>query len=186
MVDRATLTRWHMLLAAFIFPAILMFLVTGGFYTWGIKGSYQDSVHDVPLDKPLGTDAADLQALVAAELQRLGVAPPSGAAKVKKGGTSYALEWTGSSRDVLLEPTADPTVARLTIKDTTWYRKLVQLHKAKGGQAFKVYAAVLAVSLLLILCTGYIIALQSPRLRKSALVASLAGLLTFMLVVAVS
>ncbi len=25
MVDRTTLTRWHMLLAAFIFPAILMF-----------------------------------------------------------------------------------------------------------------------------------------------------------------
>ena len=186
MVDRATLTRWHMLLAAFVFPAILMFLVTGGFYTWGIKGSYRDSVHDVSLDKPLGTDAAELQALVEAELRRLEVTPPSGAAKVKRGGTSYQLEWTGASRDVVLEPTSDPTVARLTVKDTTWYRKLVQLHKAKGGQVFKVYAAVLAVSLLLILCTGFLMALLSPRLRKPALVASLLGFVTFLLVAAVS
>jgi hypothetical protein len=186
MIDRATLTRLHMLLAAFIFPAILMFLVTGGFYTWGIKGSYQDSVHDVSLDEPLSADAAKLQALVEAELRRLAIAPPSGAAKVKKGGTSYTLEWTGASRDVVLEPTADPAVARLTVKDTTWYRKLVQLHKAKGGQVFKVYAALLATSLLLILCTGYIIALQSPRLRKSALAASMVGVVTFVLVVAAS
>lgn len=186
MLDRATLIRWHMLLAAFIFPAILMFLVTGGFYTWGIKGSYHDSTIDLALDAPLQADTAELRALVEAELQRLDIAVPSGAPKVKKGGTSFALEWTGASRDVLLEPTADPTVARLTIKETTWYRQLVQLHKAKGGQVFKVYAAVLAVSLLLILLTGFVMALQSPRLRRPALGASLLGVVTFVLVAAVS
>lgn len=186
MVDRATLTRWHMLLAAFIFPAIVMFLVTGGFYTWGIKGSYESTVHELSLEEPLAKDAAALQALVETELQRLAIAPPSGAAKVKQGGTSYQLEWTGSNRDVVLEPTTDPAIARLTVKDTSWYRQLVQLHKAKGGQVFKIYAAVLAVSLLLILCTGFTIALQSPRLRKSALGASLVGLVTFLLVAAVS
>lgn len=186
MVDRATLTRWHMLLAAFIFPAILMFLVTGGFYTWGIKGSYRDTVHEIALDAPLSADAAALRALVETELARLSIEAPSGSPGVKKGGTSYKLEWTGADRDVVLEPTADPSVARLTVKDTSWYRQLVQLHKAKGGQVFKVYAAVLAVSLLLILCTGYILALQSPRLRRPALGASLLGLLTFLVVAALS
>lgn len=186
MVDRATLTRWHMLLAAFIFPAILMFLVTGGFYTWGIKGSYRDTVHEIALQAPLSADAAALRALVETELARLSIEAPSGSPGVKKGGTSYKLEWTGVDRDVVLEPTADPSVARLTVKDTSWYRQLVQLHKAKGGQVFKVYAGVLAVSLLLILCTGYILALQSPRLRRPALGASLLGLLTFVVVAAVS
>ena len=64
------------------------------------------------------------------------------------------LEWTGSSKDVILEPTDKKLIAKLTVKHTTWYRHLVQLHKAKGGNPFKVYAAILAISLALLLASG--------------------------------
>ena len=136
-MNRATLTKIHLLLAAFMFPVALMFLVTGGFYTWGIKGSYDSQTYDVVLANALTEDAAQLTAVAEAELQRLGVPVPSGGAKIKKIGTAYQLEWTGSDRDVILEPGSEELVAQLTVKDTNWYRHFVQLHKAKGGQLFK-------------------------------------------------
>jgi hypothetical protein len=183
LTSRTTLVSLHMLLAAFIFPVACMFLVTGGFYTWGIKGSYDSHAHTIALEKPLTADLPNLVALVQQELQKLSVPAPSGGAGIKKGGTSFKLEWTGSERDVVLEPTADPLTAKLTIKDTTWYRHLVQLHKAKGGQLFKIYAAVLAVSLFVILFSGFIMAWQVPKYRRLALVFSAAGVCMFLLMI---
>lgn len=184
--NRLALIKVHMLLAAFIFPAALMFLVTGGFYTWDIKGSYSKEVHIIELSKPLVADENQLNGLMKQELEKLSIEPPSGNAKIKKGGTSFKAEWTGSKRDVVFEPTADPMSAKLIVKETTWYRQLVQLHKAKGGQLFKVYAATLAVSLFAILSTGFILALQIPKFRKSATYAALAGIAMFLVMVSSS
>jgi len=185
-LKRTTVVKLHLILAAFIFPVALMFLVTGGLYTWGIKGSYGSTVHELQLTEPLTADSQMLQALTQKELQRIGVSTPSGTASIKKGGTSFFLEWTGADRDVVLEPTAKLLVAKLTIKDTTWYRNFVQLHKAKGGQLFKVYAAAFAIALFVILLSGFIVAWQIPKYRKLAMLATTAGLATFVLMFSAS
>ncbi len=185
-MNRLTLTKIHLLLAAFMFPVALMFLVTGSLYTWGFKGSYVSTSSEITLAAPLQADAAALQAVVEAELARAGIAPPSGSGSVKKGGTSYQFEWTGAARDIVLEPTADPLVAQLTVKETTWYRNLVQLHKAKGGQLFKVYAAALAIALFVILASGFLLALQVPKLRNLALLTTGGGAIVFAVMVALS
>jgi hypothetical protein len=178
-VNRVILIKLHMLLAAFIFPVAFMFMVTGGLYTWGIKGAYQSESHLVNLAQPLEGEQAELVAIVTTELQRRSITPPSGAAKIKRGGTSFKLEWTGARRDVELEPTKDPLKATLTIKETSWYRNLVQLHKAKGGVMFKIYAATLAVSLFIILLSGFLMAWQVPKYRSVSLLAGLAGIFVF-------
>ncbi len=178
-MKRATITNIHLLLAAFMFPVALMFLITGGLYTWGFKGSYVSESHEVALNEPLTADLARLRDMAVTELQQRNVALPSGEAKIKKGGTSFKLEWTGSVRDVELEPTDAPLLAKLTVKETTWYRNLVQLHKAKGGQLFKVYAAALAISLFLILGSGFLLAWQVPKLKRTALMCAAAGLIVF-------
>ena len=181
VISRATLTKVHMLLAAFIFPVAVMYLVTGGLYTWGIKGSYDQHKYDVVLDGALPEDELLLKELAASELQRLAVVPPSGGAKIKKVGTSFQLEWTGSNRDVILKPTENPQKARLLVKETTWYRHLVQLHKAKGGQLFKFYAAILATSLFIILLSGFLMAWQVPKFRKLVAICTVSGVATFLL-----
>ena len=178
-MNRVILIKLHMLLAAFIFPVAFMFLVTGGLYTWGIKGGYQSESHVVDLVQPLVAEQAELLALVTTELQRRSITLPSGAAKIKRGGTSFKLEWTGARRDVELEPTEDPLKATLTIKETSWYRNLVQLHKAKGGIMFKIYAAILAVALFVILLSGFLMAWQVPKYRGVSLLAGLAGICVF-------
>ncbi len=75
-----------MVLAAFIFPVALMFLVTGGLYIWGIKGSYSSEVHIIELNEPLAKDEGKLQSLIEDELRELSVEPPSGEKKIKAGG----------------------------------------------------------------------------------------------------
>lgn len=182
-LNRATLIKIHMLLAAFIFPVALMFVITGGLYTWEFKGSYETVTHAISLAERMEKDQQKLLALARRELERLKVPLPSGKAGVKSAGTSYYLEWTGSNRDVILQPTSDPLTAELQVKDTSWYRHFVQLHKAKGGQAFKVYAAILAISLLTILTTGFLMAWQMPKYRKLAATFSAAGIITFMAMV---
>ncbi|VAW35100.1 hypothetical protein MNBD_GAMMA01-280, partial [hydrothermal vent metagenome] len=102
-----------------------------------------------------------------------------GQAKIKSIGNSFKLEWTGSSMDVVIASTSQPRVAQLQLKQTSWYRHLVQLHKAKGNTAFKVYATIFATALLLLLITGFILAWQVPRLRKLTFVATILGVTVF-------
>ena len=173
---RRRLIQFHTALAAFFLPVGIMFLVTGALYTVGIKGGYHTETRTIQLTEPL---PAELSKLVAIVEQQPGVDPPSGAAQVKQSGGSYSLDWTGSTQDLSLTPTADPLVAELTIKDTTLYRRFVQLHKAKGGPLFKGLAVAWAVGLLLLFASGVALALAIKSYRPLTLISMGLGLLTF-------
>lgn len=179
MINRPVLMKVHVLIAVFILPVAIMFFVTGAFYTWGIKGEYETTVQKLHLKIPLQEELSYLVNVVEQELNKQEVSLPTGKAKIKKMGQSFLLEWTGSSKDVVLEPTSDPLIAQLKIKNTGWHRHFVQLHKAKGGVAFKVYATILAIGLLLLLISGFIMAWQLPRLRKVTLISTMLGLIFF-------
>lgn len=183
MLNRFTLMKAHTALAAFILPVAIMFFVTGAFYTWGVKGSYETTTYKLDLQKPIEDEASELVALVTKELEKQNIETPSGQAKIKRIGNSFRLEWTGSNRDIILEPTKKPLIAKLKIKNTSWYRQFVQLHKAKGGTPFKVYAAIFATALLLLLMTGFIMAWQTPRLRKLTLLSAALGIAAFFVMV---
>lgn len=185
-LDHLTLMKIHMMLAAFILPAALMFFITGGFYTWGIKGSYETETHKLILAKPLEKDPDALVKIIEKQLRQRQISFPTGEAKLKKAGISYLLEWTGSDHDVILQPTANLLEARLQIKTASWYRHFVQLHKAKGGIAFKVYAAFLAISLLTLLLTGLLMAWQKVKYRNMAITSFSVGVLVFISVFWVS
>lgn len=185
-IKRMTLIKIHTLLAAFILPVTVMFAITGGLYTWGIKGEYHSETIKLALEQPLEPNLVTMSALVEYELEQRGVSVPTGNPKIKKAGTSFQFEWTGSNRDVTLAPTGNPKMAKLKIKDTSWYRQFVQLHKAKGGSAFKVFAAVFAIGLLVLLITGCWMAWQIPKYRKMMFGAGGAGVVTFVVMVLVS
>ena len=185
-MNKLTLMKVHILLAAFILPVAAMFAITGSFYTWGIKGSYSNDVHEIVLNEPLSADASALTKLAGSELKNLNITAPEGKPKLKKYGSHYLLEWTGSSKDLILEPTENDLVAKLTIKNTSWYRNLVQLHKAKGGTAFKIYAVIFAVALGLLLLSGFIMAWQTPKLKTAAIVSSLIGFISFIVFISLS
>lgn len=179
LFNRSVLMKTHALLAVFVLPVAIMFFVTGALYTWGIKGSYDISVHELHLKKPIHDEHNELVTLAEIELKKLNIATPTGEAKIKRIGSAFKLEWTGSNMDVVLESTPQPLLLKLEVKKASWYRQLVQLHKAKGGTPFKVYAAVLATTLLFVLITGFIMAWQVPSLRKLTLVSAALGIAAF-------
>jgi hypothetical protein len=183
ILNRSTLMKVHAILAAFILPAAIMFFVTGDLYTWGIKGNYDTSTHELHLKKPIQGELDELIALAKKELQKKDLEEPSGHAKIKRIGASFRLEWTGSNMDIIIEPTSQPLIAKLEIKNTGWHRQFVQLHKAKGGTPFKVYAAAFATALLLLLISGFIMAWQMPKLRKLTLVSVSLGIAVFIVMV---
>ena len=111
------------------------------------------------------------------------IALPSGKPKIKTAGNSFYLEWTGADLDVILEPGSEQLSAELKIKKTSDYRRLVQLHKAKGGIEFKIYAAVFAAALLSLLLTGCLMALQMPKFRLPFFLSMSAGIAVFIAMV---
>ena len=82
-----------------------------------------------------------------------------------------------------MKPTDDPQVAEVTIKQASFHRWLVQLHKAKGSTVFKVYATILATVLFLLVASGLILGLQVKALRRLTLVSSVAGFGAFVIFV---
>lgn len=185
-MNRLQLMKIHSLLAAFIFPVAIMFMVTGSLYTWGIKGSYFVETFDIPLEQAIEPNLQELTVLAEEELNKLGLSVPSGHAKIKTMGSQFLLDWTGSDKDISLAPTEDILVAKLTVKNTSWYRNLVQLHKAKGGIVFKVYAVIFSISMLLLLFSGFMMAWQTPKLKRLTSISLIAGIGSFFVFVYLS
>jgi len=137
-------------------------------------------------EKPLQGQVELLGDVIKDELKKQEISLPTGKAKIKKIGRSFQLEWTGSDKDVVLDTTTDPLIAQLKIKNTGWHRYFVQLHKAKGGVFFKVYATIVATSLLCLFITGFIMAWQVPKLRKMLLTSTVLGLVFFVTIISSS
>ncbi|MEP6392890.1 MAG: PepSY domain-containing protein [Alteripontixanthobacter sp.] len=177
-MNRVFLTKLHLILAAFMFPAVLMFLLTGALYTWGNKGEWHEEI--VQVSAPMeNADEAALREIALAQLAQRGLPEPSGAASVSGEGSDLALAWTGARTDIKVAATDDPSVAEVTINQASLHRWLVQLHKAKGSVFFKIYATFLAISLFILVLSGLIMGLQVPALRRLTWRRSGAGLAAF-------
>lgn len=182
-MNRLQLMKLHSLIAAFMLPVAIMFMLTGGLYTWDMKGSFSNEVYEVNLEKPLIGDLQSLRDITTKELNRLGIDKPEGGSKIKGDGSHFYLEWAGSSKVVILAPTDNSNIAKLTVKKASLYKTFAQLHKAKGGVAFKVYATLFSIAIGVLLVSGFIMALQTPKLKQVTLTTALAGILTFILLV---
>jgi hypothetical protein len=178
---RKNIIQFHVILAAFFLPIAIMFLVTGALYTVAIRGAYVETSREVTLTQPLEPELSAFVALVEKELGPL--SPPTGSASLKGSGASASLDWTGANRDVSLQPTSNPLTYKLTVKDTTIHRRLVQLHKAKGSTFSKAVSIVWSVGLLAMFVSGFVLAWSVPNYRKTAIIATVTGLVTFLLYV---
>lgn len=179
-MNRVFLTKLHLIAAAFMFPAVLMFLVTGGLYTWGNKGEWIETSVSVPLDAPYASQSqGGLVSLAVQELLARDIAIPSGSENLKGVGADQSLNWGGARSEVSISGTDDPMVAQIDIRQATLHRWLVQLHKAKGSDVFKLYATALALVLFLLVLSGIIMGLQVKALRRMTIISSLAGAVAF-------
>jgi len=185
-LNRLFLIRTHISLAAFIFPVAMMFFITGALYSWGIKGGYEIQKHTIELNQPMQRDKAWLENIVSQELTQRELTLPTGKTAIKGPGKFYYFVWSGSQLDVELEQTNNPFVAQLVIKQTNLHRLFVQLHKAKGGVAFKVYAAILSTALVILFISGFLMAWQLKKERLLFLLSATTGLSLFFVMLLIS
>lgn len=164
-MNRSFLVHAHLFISALLLPVILMFAITGAFYTWGIKGEFITTEQDIVLSQPLKKDAEYLHQWLEDVLEINGVQAPSGDGRLRGKGKNYTYEWVGSAHVASVAPTSDALVAKLTINESSYYRYLVQLHKGKGGVIFKVYAVIVAIGLVLLALSGVIMALRMPKYK---------------------
>ena len=179
-MNRTILTKLHLAFAAFMFPAMLMFLTTGALYTWGNKGEWRERTELTQLSQPYAQQSdADLRDAAIAALAANGLPEPSGGISLSGEGAGQTLAWTGARSEVSVAASDDPMVAEVTVKEATLHRWLVQLHKAKGSTVFKLYATLLAATLFLLVLSGVVMGLQAKPLRKLTIGSGVAGLAAF-------
>ncbi len=172
----------HVVFAGFFLPAALTFAITGGLYTFGIRGSYETKSLEIPLTLQTDPNLPELISVAKQVLlEHFHGEVPSGEPAVKKTGTSWNFEWTGARADFVLEPTTNSGVYKVSLKKTGFHRFFVQLHKAKGGWPFKVLAGGLAVAFVLLFASGVAIALTRPRETKRLIYSLSAGTAVFLI-----
>ena len=180
-MNRALLTKLHLVTAALVFPAVLMFLFTGALYTWGNKGAWYESTQIVQLDRPYaslseqGLRQAALDALAAGDLPE-----PSGAFSVDGDANDRTASWVGARSEASVAAGPSASSAEVQLRQASVHRWLVQLHKAKGSVLFKIYATMLAVVLFLLVLSGMVMGLQVKALRRLTLISSAVGTVAFM------
>jgi hypothetical protein len=177
-MNRKFLMVSHTVIASFLMPIALMFLITGSFYTWGIKGDVTSATYTFTVDEPIQeTDSALLSFLIN-HLVNKKMPIPSGEPSFRSGNNGRSINWSGSNADVSFSVTPDQQ-AKLELRESNFYRRFVQLHKGKGGEGFKYYATTLAIGLVLLLLSGYGMALQLKQYRRLTWFTTILGLSFF-------
>ncbi len=182
-ISRSVLMKIHTLLAVFLLPVAIMFFVTGALYIWDIKGSEEKSSYTVNIESSFSGEISDYILITKNKLKELNLSNPTGDPKIKIKDGKTIFEWSGSAIETNVETDIKQLTAKVEIKKASWYRHLVQLHKAKGGFLFKIYATILSIALLTLLLTGFIMAWKMPKLRKLTVLSTVSGFLTFLILV---
>lgn len=169
-MKRSTLVHIHLFFGILLLPFIIMFSVTSALYAWGITGSVEEKQYTIFLSQPLKQDPTYLHEWLEDLLEIKGIDSPSGRGKLELNNhdNSYRYYWSGSSREVSVEPTLDPNVAKLVVKESGAYRYFIQLLQGKGADIFKVYITLVAFGLMFLTLSGLAMALKVPKYRNLA------------------
>ncbi len=178
-IHRSVLMKTHALLAVFLLPVAVMFFVTGALYIWEIKGEQEKHNHTIKLEPSFSGELTEFILLTKKELNSLNLPTPTGTPKIKSRGENTNFEWSGSAVEVSVKTNSKLLTANMEVKKASWYRHLVQLHKAKGGLLFKIYATILSIALLTLLLTGFVMAWQMPKIRRLITITTIAGFSVF-------
>lgn len=175
-MNRTLLVRFHMYLAAFFAPAVLLVALSGGLYLLDIKGKVeQETIYtgDITID----SNSASLHADVSSLLSAAGVTAHNFEYVKVKGDTLYTRPT--STEHYIIKTGANRTeviLARPDLQGT-----MIELHKGHGPELFKTFQKVFAVALIFIILSGLWLGISAARLRKSTLLTAAAGALVFAL-----
>jgi hypothetical protein len=165
MMKRKTILHLHISLAGLCIPFLLVYLITGILYTFGIKGDFVTKKEALHFSQTIEPKADVIESEFTKILQERNEKIPTGEITIRKAGTSWQAIWNGSDCEHILEPLAEAEKYQLTLKHVGWHRYLVQLHKAKGGMVFKVFSGLMGLFLISLLALGVSLSMSSKAMR---------------------
>ena len=183
-IDRKWWIQAHTLVACFFLPTAVLFLLTGVFLVLDVKTPPKETRFSADF-RTVQPNLGEAVSAVQKSLSEKGFPTPTGAASIKTDSKVWQLSWNGTAQSVNVK--CDPTgKADFTVQSNTLLRRLEQLHKSKGGVAFKVLSVAWSAGLFIVLATGSLRALQVKALRNLALITMAVGLIALVVLALIS
>lgn len=174
MFKHQKLVYFHMLLASFFTPAILLFLITGSLYTFDVKGKVSKQKFELKLEKPFEPNLAILTQTVSSFLQNKHLIIPDGNPILKKLKKGYKFYWSGLKYVVYFKAENANSIVHVSYKERSFLTQLMRIHRADAGIIFKTVSLLSVLGLVLVLVSGLYMAYTSKR-KKAAFVAFFLG-----------
>ena len=185
MISRFKIMQLHMLLSSFIFPAVLLYIVSGALYTLDIKGSVAKQTFTVVLEKPFEPNLEQLTGLIEKTLVAKALVLPDGDSNLKKSKDGYKFNWGDLRYSVSGDVKKDTSSVEVTYRERSILTQIMRIHRAEAGIAFKFVSIMAVLGLLLIFMSGFYMAYTMPKFRNPSLIATVLGVfILFVLVVA--
>jgi hypothetical protein len=176
-IPRMLIMKIHAILACFFMPLAILYFISGALYSFDIKGHVDKQVYTLALDRPFAPDLAQLSELAKTALDQRKLSLPTGSPAIKEKKGSYEYRWGDLKRQVVIHPTGNPLQVKLTYRQRSPLTQVMRVHRAEAGSLVRTYSLTMVVSLITILVTGVFLAVGTPKLRRTALVALGAGCL---------
>ena len=179
-IQRMSVIKLHAVLACFFMPMSLLYFISGALYSFDIKGDVDKQVYTVALKRPFAPDLEQLSDSVTIALDQHKLSLPTGNPVIRKRRGSYEYHWGDLKRLVVVEPTDNPLEIELVYRERSPLTQLMRVHRAEAGSLIRAFSLGMVVSLILILGTGVFLAVGTPKLRRTALLALGAGFIVML------
>ncbi|WMS85560.1 PepSY-associated TM helix domain-containing protein [Pleionea litopenaei] len=175
-MNRRTLISIHLYLASFFAPAILIMALSGLFYLMDIKGEVGESVVYQGQAESIDLKATDAKEQVEALLTRLNLDADF---DYLRGSKTRAVTRPTSGAHYLIS--VESNNVTVTERSPSLIASIIELHKGHGPSWFRVFQQIMAVGLVIILVSGFLLGVTSPVLKKKSWVITGIGLASFLL-----
>lgn len=170
--NRLLWMKLHAYLACFFLPITLLYIVTGTLYFFGFDGDISaEYEYSVPLDNGWPTTAEQAKPIVLKALLDKDHMDLPADYYFYQG----AHDWFGHEQAVILSKTKNVEIAKLVVKEHDLLQQLLVIHKGYAGDFFKIFSICFGFSLAFSVISGVVITLQLPQLKRSSIIAIIAG-----------
>lgn len=178
-MKRKNIIYIHLTLATYFLPITFFFMITGGLYTFGIKGQTTIETYEFESSQIKDNNISNiiLQKLKHRNLN-LNRSPI-----INYSGDAVTYMWKNRHYEIILTRNYRTNLDNLRYKEYNTLSWLMKLHKANGNTLFKTITAIWLISLLLIFLSGTFLAYKTSNLKYIATWGLILGTLTTIIII---
>lgn len=166
---RQIMIQFHMLVAAFFMPLMLLMPLSGGLYLWGEKGS-QDKEEVFIINEPVPAEESQMKLFFEGQFVKNQI--EYGFDYIKVNGSDYIFRPTNKTHYVA---SLENNTLKMYKVNPSWVKRIIEMHKGHGPKWLRNFAMIFALALLLVSISGVILGFLIPKYRWSVTLAMVGG-----------